>query len=39
MHYFSPFLPFGGVGNSGTGRGNGHFDFLDFCNHRPVFEL
>lgn len=39
MHYFSPFLPFGGVGNSGTGRGNGHFGFLDFSNHRPVFEL
>ena len=39
MHYFSPFLPFGGVGNSGNGRANGHFGFLDFTNHRPVFEL
>ena len=39
MHYFSPFLPFGGVGNSGSGRGNGYFGFLDFSNHRGVFEL
>ena len=39
MHYFSPFLPFGGVGNSGTGKGNGHFGFVDFSNQRPVFEL
>jgi aldehyde dehydrogenase (NAD+) len=39
MHYFSPFLPFGGVGNSGTGRGHGHFGFLDFSNQRPVFQL
>lgn len=39
MHYFSPYLPFGGVGNSGTGRGNGHFGFMDFSNHRPVFQL
>lgn len=39
MHYFSPYLPFGGVGNSGTGRGNGHFGFMDFSNQRPVFQL
>jgi aldehyde dehydrogenase (NAD+) len=39
LHYFSPFLPFGGVGNSGMGRGNGHFGFLDFSNQRPVLEL
>ena len=39
MHYFSPFLPFGGVGNSGTGRGNGYYGFLDFSNQRPVFQL
>lgn len=39
MHYFSPFLPFGGVGNSGSGRGHGHFGFLDFSNQRPVFAL
>ncbi len=39
MHYFSPYLPFGGVGNSGSGRGNGYFGFLDFSNQRPVFAL
>lgn len=39
MHYFSPFLPFGGVGNSGSGRCHGHFGFLDFSNQRPVFAL
>jgi aldehyde dehydrogenase (NAD+) len=39
MHYFSPFLPFGGVGNSGIGKGHGHFGFLDFSNQRPVLEL
>ncbi len=39
FHYVSPFLPFGGVGNSGMGRGNGHFGFLDFSNQRPVLEL
>jgi aldehyde dehydrogenase (NAD+) len=38
LHYFSPFLPFGGVGNSGIGRGNGHFGFLDFSNQRPVLS-
>ena len=39
MHYFSPFLPFGGVGNSGTGRAHGHHGFLDFSNQRPVLHL
>ena len=39
MHYFSPFLPFGGVGNSGTGRAHGHHGFMDFSNLRPVFQL
>jgi len=39
MHYFSPFLPFGGVGNSGVGKGHGYFGFVDFSNQRPVLEL
>lgn len=39
MHYMSPFLPFGGVGNSGIGRGHGHFGFMDFSNQRPVLEM
>ncbi len=39
MHYMSPFLPFGGVGNSGIGRGHGYFGFKDFSNQRPVLEM
>jgi aldehyde dehydrogenase (NAD+) len=39
MHYFSPFLPFGGVGNSGVGKGHGYFGFVDFSNQRPVLQL
>ena len=39
LHYLSPFLPFGGVGNSGVGRGHGHFGFMDFSNQRPVLEM
>jgi len=39
MHYVSPYLPFGGVGNSGIGRGNGYYGFLDFSNQRPVLEM
>jgi len=39
LHYNSPFLPFGGVGNSGIGKGNGYFGFTDFSNLRPVLEV
>jgi aldehyde dehydrogenase (NAD+) len=39
MHYVSPYLPFGGVGTSGIGRGNGYFGFFDFSNQRPVLEM
>jgi len=39
MHYMSPHLPFGGVGTSGIGRGNGYYGFLDFSNQRPVLEM
>lgn len=39
MHYMSPFLPFGGVGNSGMGRSHGHFGFMDFSNERPILEM
>lgn len=39
MHYMSPFLPFGGVGSSGIGKGNGYFGFLDFSNQRPILEM
>ena len=39
IHYYSPFLPFGGIGNSGIGKSNGYFGFLDFSNQRPVLEF
>jgi aldehyde dehydrogenase (NAD+) len=39
FHYLSPFLPFGGVGNSGIGRGHGYFGFVDFSNQRPILEM
>lgn len=39
LHNASPFLPFGGVGYSGFGKGNGYFAFLDFSNQRPVMEV
>jgi aldehyde dehydrogenase (NAD+) len=36
MHIANHNLPFGGVGNSGTGRYHGHHSFLAFSNHRGV---
>lgn len=39
LHNLSPFLPFGGVGHSGFGKGNGYYSFLDFSNQRPVMEI
>lgn len=32
----SPYLPYGGVGNSGTGRYHGKRSFETFSNHRSV---
>jgi aldehyde dehydrogenase (NAD+) len=39
LHNLSPYLPFGGVGNSGIGKGNGYLAFTDFSNQRPVLEV
>ena len=36
MHIASNRLPFGGVGNSGTGKYHGHFSFETFSNAKPV---
>ncbi len=36
MHIASNKLPFGGVGNSGTGKYHGHFSFETFSNAKPV---
>jgi aldehyde dehydrogenase (NAD+) len=38
IHYAHVNLPFGGVNNSGIGRGGGHFGFIDFSNIRSVLE-
>jgi aldehyde dehydrogenase (NAD+) len=36
MHIVSNRLPFGGVGNSGTGKYHGYFSFETFSNAKPV---
>jgi len=36
MHIASNRLPFGGVGNSGTGKYHGYFSFETFSNAKPV---
>lgn len=38
IHYAHINLPFGGINNSGIGRGGGHFGFIDFSNLRSVVE-
>ncbi len=37
-HCANPYLPFGGVGDSGMGRYHGHQSFLAFSNHRAVLS-
>jgi aldehyde dehydrogenase (NAD+) len=38
LHYLNPALPFGGVGNSGTGKAHGKSGFLEFSNRKPVLS-
>ncbi|MCX6249435.1 MAG: aldehyde dehydrogenase [Bacteroidetes bacterium] len=38
MHIANDKLPFGGVGNSGTGRYHGKFSFDTFSNHRSILK-
>ena len=38
MQFFQPFLPFGGTGNSGVGKGHGFFGFEAFSNPRGVYN-
>ncbi len=38
LHYLNPELPFGGVGNSGTGKAHGKSGFLEFSNLKPVLS-
>jgi aldehyde dehydrogenase (NAD+) len=38
IHFFNPNLPFGGVNNSGIGKGHGRFGFEAFSNPRAVYR-
>lgn len=38
LHFFNNNLPFGGVNNSGIGKGNGFFGFEAFSNARAVLK-
>ncbi len=36
LQYANPYLPFGGVNNSGVGKMGGHYGFLSFSNEKSV---
>jgi aldehyde dehydrogenase (NAD+) len=38
IHISNPYLPFGGVNNSGIGKSTGHFGFKEFSNERAVVK-
>jgi aldehyde dehydrogenase (NAD+) len=38
LHFVHPYLPFGGVNHSGTGRSHGKAGFLSFSNDKPVLK-
>lgn len=38
LGYSNPFLPFGGVNNSGIGKSLGHHGFIEFSNERGVIK-
>ena len=38
IHFYQLNLPFGGVGNSGIGKGHGFFGFQSFSNARGILE-
>jgi len=38
LHFFHPELPFGGIGNSGMGKGRGHAGFMEFSHRRSVLH-
>jgi len=38
IHVSSTNLPFGGLGSSGVGSGNGEFGFREFTHFRGVYE-
>lgn len=38
LHFFQPYLPFGGVGGSGVGKSHGRFGFEAFSNARAIYD-
>jgi len=38
VHFINPYLPFGGIGQSGMGRYHGRFSFETFSYKRPVMK-
>jgi len=36
LQYANPYLPFGGVNNSGLGKTGGEYGFLSFSNQKSV---
>jgi len=38
FHFASPFLPFGGVGDSGMGFVHGYLGFKELVHHKPILE-
>jgi aldehyde dehydrogenase (NAD+) len=38
VHFYQPYLPFGGVGQSGMGKAHGEFGFQAFSNARGILE-
>jgi aldehyde dehydrogenase (NAD+) len=38
MHITNPNLPFGGVGNSGTGKYHGKAGFREFSNYKAILK-
>jgi aldehyde dehydrogenase (NAD+) len=38
LHFIHPELPFGGVNNSGIGKGHGRYGFLEFSNQKSVLK-
>lgn len=38
LHLINPYLPFGGVNNSGIGKSHGKWGFIDFSNEKSVLK-
>lgn len=38
IHVGNPYLPFGGINNSGIGKSRGHYGFIEFSNERAILD-